>query len=249
MMTNRVLLGKGRVSAVYSDGTYAYKTFDENHPREWIEYEVRIQQEIKNKTQLPILCYTLSIDHREIRMDLIQGVTLADRLRKEHYQNGFRDMMELQMAFYGYRRLDLPDAQEAFAKQIHRSSLAQPLKDKAIASLRSLERKDVLCHFDFHPENIMTDGTQYYVLDCVNAKLANPALDLAMTYLILKQYVSRQADKYLREITRKLKMDIREVFIAIPAMAAIRMIEMEPSDFTKVLIDKIMTDGTQRHSL
>ncbi|MDD4354839.1 MAG: phosphotransferase [Candidatus Izemoplasmatales bacterium] len=242
MMTNRVLLGKGRVSAVYSDGSYAYKTFDENHPREWIEYEVRIQQEIKTKTSLPVLSYTLSDDHREIRMDLIKGVTLADRLRTGEYQNGFHDMMELQMAFYAYRRLDLPDAQDAYDKQICHSSLAQPLKDKAIASLHSVERKDILCHFDFHPENIMVDGNQYYILDCVNAKLAHPAFDLARTYIILKQYVSRQADKYLREIVKKLQMDIQEVFKAIPAMAAIRLIEMETSDFTKTLIDMIMKD-------
>lgn len=239
MQPDRYLIGTGRVSSVFSDGIYAYKTFTQTYPIEWINNEVLIQNEIKKKTSLPVLNYTFLKNTREIRMDLIKGISLADRLRHEKYKDAFHDMQQLQTQIYQYSKLDLPDAHEVFEKQIKQSNLSEKHKSCALSSLNSCLKMDILCHFDFHPENIMFDGTQYYIIDWVNARLGNPVLDLARTFIILKQYISRQANKYLREITNTLGIDIAEVMKVVPAMAAIRLLEMDKGEFKESLVEMI----------
>lgn len=45
--------------------------------------------------------------------------------------------------------------------------------------------------------------SEYYIIDWINAKLGNPVLDIARTYVVLKQYAQRQANKYLKMIVQK----------------------------------------------
>ena len=239
MNDNRTLIGRGKIAAIYTDQFFAYKTYSLNYPIDWIAYEVTIQQEVKVKTSLPVLNYTFDKEKREIKMDFIKGITLTDRLRKDKYKDGFKDMQKLQMSIYQYSDLNIPSAYEAYEHQINNCILSDDMKRKAIKALYSVEKKNCLCHLDFHPDNIMFDGNQYYIIDWVNAKLANPVLDLARTYIIFKQYISRQANKYLKEITKSLSIDIDDVYKVLPAIAAIRLLELDPSDFKDTLIDFI----------
>lgn len=242
MHKGRTIIGKGHVATVYTDGIFAYKVFNETHPQSWIRYEVEIQHVIKTNTSLPMVSYKLDELNREIQMDLIQGITLRDRMRKEKYKDGFKDMMMLQEKIYTYHDLSLPDAYPIFEERIRSSKLDAYVKEKALQSLFSIEKMQTLCHFDFHPENIMFSNNAYVIIDWVNAKLAHPALDLARTYVIMKQYMSRQAMKYLREITTRLHIDIQKVYQVIPAMAALRWIEVEDKEFKETLI-KLIEDG------
>jgi hypothetical protein len=42
MKQERTLIGRGRVSEIYTDGLYAYKTFQDDYPESWKIYEVKI---------------------------------------------------------------------------------------------------------------------------------------------------------------------------------------------------------------
>ena len=43
----------------------------------------------------------------------------------------------------------------------------------------------VVCHGDFHPFNVLTDGTDFVVLDWTGALLADPCFDVAFTELVV----------------------------------------------------------------
>lgn len=232
-------VGRGKASIVYSDGVKAYKVFPENYDRKFLKYELDIQNEIYNKTKLPVLKYELDHMNHEIISDYINGMTLAQRMIQEKYKNGLNDFIELQASIYAYKDLDLPLSKDSFLTMIKESHLDENLKELAIKSLNRVEDMRCLCHFDFHYENIMYDGNKYFVIDWVNAKLGNPVLDIARSYLILKQYVKRQANKYLDLITKKLNINKKLVFDALPAMAFLRLLEKDVSDFSEQLISLV----------
>lgn len=193
MINERKLIGKGRVSSIYSDGQKAYKTYPTSYPFSWIKHEFEIQAEITSKTKLPVLRYELLENDREIKMDIIAGLSLADRMRKQKYPNGLIDLVDLQVSTYEYSSLELSDSFEDYKKYIKNSLIDESLKAKALDSLSCIKKMSILCHFDFHFENVMFDGEKYYIIDWVNAKLGNPVMDIARTYIILKQYAMRLA--------------------------------------------------------
>lgn len=239
MCSQRKLIGEGKSAKIYREGNQVYKVFSDQYPLAWIEHEATIQNEVYTKTQLCVPQASYMKGSREIRMEYIEGCTLADRMRKEKYKQALEDLVETQASIHQYSHLNLSNAHDVFASQIQFSDLDPGLQDKALRSLNSVEKKQVLCHFDIHFLNIMYRDDGYVILDWVNAKLGNPALDIARTYIILKQYAQRLASKYLKLSAKKGHFTIEEIQDAIPAMAALRLIESDSVDFKSQLMDLI----------
>jgi aminoglycoside phosphotransferase (APT) family kinase protein len=63
-----------------------------------------------------------------------------------------------------------------------------PGQDELVSAIEALgPRKDALLHLDYHPLNVMTDGSQVTaVLDWANALAGDPRADLARTFTILR---------------------------------------------------------------
>jgi len=239
MEGDRKLIGQGKTANVYLDHGYAYKEYAENHPIDWIKYEVQIQNEVADKTKLPVIKYSFTDNPHIIKMPYINGGELTNRMRKDKYKYGVEDLVNLQIETYNYDKLDLPLAFVEYESIIKKSTLHDDIKQKALKSLSMIERKEVLCHFDFHFSNIMYDGNKYYIIDWNNAKLGNPVMDIARTYIILRQYAFRLAGKYLKIITKKMKLNPEIVKQAIPLMAALRLLEKDGKTFNESLIQMI----------
>ncbi len=233
-----ILIGEGRVGKVYKLNQRAYKVYPLTHPREWIQYEIDIHQLIKNQTKLNIPSMNYTVDSNVIEMDLIEGVDLTTRMKRDHYKEGLDDLIKLQLTVYQYQNLKLMNALDDYYSSII-SSPYTDLKEYALESLKKIKRDDKLCHFDFHPSNIMFDGTNYIIIDWTNVKLGNPVMDIARTYIILKQYAKRLSGKYLRLVIKRSNYQKDEVINALPLMAYMRLLEMPQDEFTKTLIKMI----------
>lgn len=239
MNLNRKLIGSGKIANIYLDNGYAYKSFRDEYPLEWIAYEVNIQNEIHDNTKLCIPKAELLNDIKEIKMEYIQGYTLAERMRKEKYKFALEDLVDIQLSIYKYSDLKLDHSHEVFTQQIKASTLDSELKEKALHTLTIIEKKNILCHFDIHFLNIMFDQSDYYIIDWVNAKLGNPILDIARTYVILKQYAQRLANKYLKMMVHKGHFQMEELQNAISLMAILRLLEGDVGAFREKLMDLI----------
>jgi len=235
----RVLVGEGRVAKVYLQDGFAYKCFQSTHPIDWIKYEVKIQNEIVNKTKLPVIAYEYKEGSYEIKMPYICGKELTQRIIIDKYKHGLEDLITLQKQIFAYENLDLPHAHDVFLKTIENSRLDQKTKQIGLDALSSIERKNTLCHFDFHFSNIMFDGNKYYVIDWVNAKLGNPILDIARSYVILRQYAFRLSDQYFKAIARDLNIALSLFEKPIKLMAILRMLEMHDEKPDQRLIELI----------
>ena len=240
MKQERTLIGRGRVSEIYTDGFYAYKTFQDDYPESWKIYEVKIHQEIKHKTSLRILNYLYLPETGEIQMDVIKGVTLAYRMRTDKYKHGLEDMMDIQKTFYQYHDLDLPDGYQVFHEDIKQANVDETLKDVAYHALSTMERSYELCHCDFHLDNVLYDGKDYIVIDWLHAKRCHRAFDIARSYLLLKQYVSRKSNIYLRTMMKDCHIHEDTMSRALIVMALVRMRELENDPYKEVLKDLII---------
>lgn len=240
-------IGEGLTAQVFSDGEFAYKHYHETYDSRNIHYEVKVQNEIYNQTDLHVAKY--EIEDHTIKMTLFDGVIFADRIREEKYKNWLNDFVDLQSEIYKYKNLNLLNSFEIFTEQIKKTGLDKNLKDKALASIASIEKKQILCHFDFHPLNIIYGNNQYYIIDWTNAKLGNPVMDVASTYIIFRQYLKRQANKYLRMMIKKNNFEMSEILQAIPIMAFIKLRENQEESHEKLLVDLILGNDAIFHNI
>jgi aminoglycoside phosphotransferase (APT) family kinase protein len=81
----------------------------------------------------------------------------------------------------------LPSAREVIEGRIVASSAVPPaIRERILALLGTLPDGDRLCHFDFHPGNIITDGKQLTVIDWPGACRGAPLADVAATLIALR---------------------------------------------------------------
>ena len=86
-------------------------------------------------------------------------------------------------------------------------------KGKIIQALNSLPEKNSLCHFDFHPGNILVSDGKYQVIDWMTACAGDPAADLARTWLILKYGQVKNADRKTAIVVSVVKAIIRKQYL------------------------------------
>ena len=235
-------IGEGKTATVYSDGKFAYKIYRDNYSIENIKYEVYVQNEIHDKTDLKVAYY--ENEGHQIKMTLFEGKTLAQKIVEDQYEKGFLDFVDLQVSTFKYSDLELLDGYDTFAAQVKASDLDETLKQKALESIDAIEKKRILCHLDFHPDNIIFNHDEYFIIDWTNAKLANPSMDIASTYIFLRQYVDEYAQGYLNLVIEKSGVTLDEIKTALPVMSFIRLRENEEPEQEELLIKLI--NGTDK---
>jgi len=163
-------VGKGAQATVYYYNGFAYKVYKNNYPKQWIHYELINQEEI-NKTDLPTVKYYKTEEPNITKMDFIDGVTLADRMRDDKYKNGIEDLIRLQKEVNSVTKVKLPTLKAFAVNDINKLQIEKEKKDRALRYLEEIEEKHNLLHLDFHFLNIMFTGEKYYIIDWINARL------------------------------------------------------------------------------
>ena len=136
-------------------------------------------------------------------------------------------------------------------------------KDIIIKILDMLPEKNRLCHFDFHPGNIMVNDSEYRVIDWITACKGDPAADVARTWLLLKYGQMSDVNKktalvlslvkeivrrqYLRNVCRLLQITKSEVKEWIIPVAAARLFEWltdsERDKLLKIIRNRLVNEA------
>ena len=135
---------------------------------------------------------------------------------------------------------------------IHRSILAvriadaPTLKDKLrwqlqacgnerfLPRLQALPDGDMLCHFDFHPGNVLIYGGNPYVIDFMSCRKGAPILDIARTYYLMSYGALELIDAALhleigKQYLQVMGVKAEEIADALPVVMAARLSE-DPTD-------------------
>jgi hypothetical protein len=98
-----------------------------------------------------------------------------------------RQFAELHAAIHHQRGAGLPPLKVGLENTIRGiEGLPPNLRLAALDRLARLPDGDTLCHFDFHPDQVMMTATGLIVLDWMTAHAGQPAADAARTIVLLR---------------------------------------------------------------
>ena len=231
-LKERAHIGDGANAKVYAWRGFAYKCFRDGYDKNWLAHERRVQAVIE-AAGLPAAKYYDSEFENTIKMELIDGVSLADRMRKQRYKGWLNDMLELFNDIHTRENLPLSPLKPALKASVMRANIDNTLIDAAISYIDDIPDANTLCHLDYHFLNIMYADGRYRVIDWVNAKIGNPIFDFARTYVIMNEFAYRLSGVFLRAAkARFAEDDLRK---AVFVMAADRLAEFDKPQTRKLL--------------
>lgn len=222
-LQKRMEVGSGMMAKVYSYNGYAYKCFNDGYPKEWIDYEYKNQKEIM-KSGLPIPRYYESEFPNSIKMDLINGVSMYEKIANSGIDTVMAEMMIWFRRIHEVKGLDLKNFSKYILDKINEAPISN--EEKACAKQcyldvdREISEPEVLCHMDYHFLNVMYEGNNVQIIDWVNAKNGKAIWDYARTYVIYYEHASGIKTHYLKEVISYEKYP-KEIFMKAVYVSAI----------------------------
>jgi len=99
-------------------------------------------------------------------------------------------LAETQLKIHRIKGDNLNSVKEYLSDNITNSSKLEAFKKEEVLKILNLLPDDnILCHMDYHPDNVFYDGINTYVIDWMTAGFGNPIADIARTVLILRYAV------------------------------------------------------------
>ena len=221
------LIGKGRTSEVYEEHQQAYKIYADDYPIEFIQEEIRVNHVISTHTQLPMDPVVATEYPHVLTMKYLGTETMTKRMLNRE-KNVVEDLVDMQLSVFKYHDLPLHNLHERYHRRISSSTvLKENQKMRALEVLASIPYEPTLVHMDFHPFNLIFFQDQYWIVDWVNAGLANPLLCIARTYILLHYHAQRRGQKYLSLMSRKMGLSKERIREAAIIQAADRIMETD----------------------
>jgi len=227
-VAERKEIGKGRQTTVYEWRGFAYKVFCDDGSRARIDYEIRVQNELL-KTSLPVIKFYPSEFDGTIKMDYINGITLGDKILKQHYQSGVEDLLYLQEQIHCVKGLHLPAVKDLIMRKIIMSNACPEEKNKMERCLSEIENGESLCHLDFHPYNVIEKSGRFFIIDWANAGNGNPIYDYVRTYIILDEHDHSFSHRYREQLKQESEIDNDQFEKALYLMTFLRGQELRQS--------------------
>jgi len=136
------------------------------------------------------------VEGRQLQWDLME----ADPKELDAMAERFA---KLQMSINSTVINDLPDLVGSLGRALRASGLREGLTEELAAMLVELDdRSRGVCHFDFHPLNVMASNSKWVVIDWLTASAGPPVADLARTLVLWGQHVVPPAPQFMRAVRR-----------------------------------------------
>jgi len=227
---NLEIAGQGATTIIYRDGNTAIKLY-ENAPFDEADSEAD-RQRFAYSAGLPVPAVygVRRFENNAVALDMeyIDGKPIMQPgMDRDKRNNAIRTLIKLQHEVHKVHASGLPKMHDRLNWKINTEQhLDEHQKNKLLSLLSSLDsNSDFLCHGDFHPLNILFDGSKHWIIDWMDATAGNPLADACRTYLIFKQYMSRSAGIYLKAFCKETNSKQDDVLAWLPIVAAARLNE------------------------
>jgi thiamine kinase-like enzyme len=189
-------IGTGRTAEIFEwgDNRVLKLFFDWVNPN-WITKEEMLSKRIR-ELGLPAP-YVEGIEEVEgkkgIIFELVDGISMLDSLLDD-IKSGSSDiakhadiLAELHASINSNVVDDFPPLRSMISRAVqYARKLPDNIRQRAEKILESLPDSNALCHYDFHPGNIILTREGPVVIDWMTASQGNPHADIARTLLILR---------------------------------------------------------------
>lgn len=263
------LIGQGYTAEVYEWGqNKILKLYRLKLPDFLCQSEYTITQKIYNQFGICPKVYDLiSIEGRNgIVYEKIDGKTMLQMMLRKLWTIKTQSIMLAHYHLSIQKKINfkLPTVKAKLKKDIERvSELTTDEKDFLNEYIDSLPDGNVLCHFDFHPGNIMMKNHKPIIIDWMTASVGDPLADIARTSILLKysdipsksvllkksfrwikQILYRQ---YINEYLNLTKSSIKDVDIWELPISAARLSEWIPVDEKNQLMTMVHLEIRKLH--
>jgi len=194
-MTNPTLgqlIAEGRTAEVYALGEdRVIKLFFEWCPSHWVQQEIEIASVISLMSiPTPKIINHLEIEGRQgIIYERVNGSSMLKlSITKPWLLFQFaRQLAELHTEVHKNKVTDLPAQRVSLVGVIQQlEGLPPDLNSSVLKLLDGLPDGNTLCHFDFHPDQVLITDNGPVVIDWMTAQQGHPLSDVARTCVILK---------------------------------------------------------------
>ena len=229
-MLDLEVIGQGATTKIYRDGNTAIKLYV-NAPSDEADNEAARQRFAYDAgLPVPAVYGTRRLENNTVALDMayIEGKQLMQpKMDKNERKEAIYTLVKLQCKVHKVHTDSLPKQKDRLVWKITCSdSLTDSMKENLLSLLARLDNGSaMLCHGDFHPLNILYDGSKYWIIDWVDATAGNPLADACRTYLIFKQHMNRAAGIYLKTFCKESKSKQDDVLAWQPIIAAARLSE------------------------
>ncbi len=138
----------------------------------------------------PAVIDTITIENRQgIIFERVRGITMTEAIiaNPQKLIPYAHLLAELQVDMHTRAASKLPLQRQWLQRQIQRvSEFASETKTAILTYLDRLPDDNVICHGDFHPDNILLTVEEPVIIDWVDATQGSPLADVARTALLLQ---------------------------------------------------------------
>ena len=186
------LIAKGRTAEVYAwQEGQILKLFYDWCPSHWMQQEINAGRVMAKKIlPVPKLIETLKIGKRQgIVYERVDGPSMLHLSNTKPWRliGLARQLAELHSQIHTPDGSGFPSLLSSLNAVIRQVENLQPnLKTAVLGLLEKLPDGDALCHFDFHPGQVLLTANGPVVIDWMTACQGNPLADVARTALIFR---------------------------------------------------------------
>ena len=247
-MTIGPLIGQGTTADIFgwADGQ-VLKLFHEDAPVNEAEKEARINRVVYEAgLPVPAVFDVVVVNGRQgIIYERVTGPSLLDETRTKPWQTLqiARRLADLHVQTHACVMANLSSKKEQLEGHIVKTLLlSSGKKEILLTQLKQLPNDNILCHGDFHPDNILVSARGPIIIDWVNAAQGQPAADVARTLLLLRHsifppntptlarwffIIMRRAfaDAYLKQYLQQCPTILPQIVVWQPLVAAASLYE------------------------
>ncbi len=214
-------IGVGQTAEVFAiDDGRVVKLFHPDLSRTSVEAEAHAA-ELVARAGLPAPDFhgLVEIEKRPgIVYERLQGETMLDVMRRRPHQlrRFSREFAALHRQLHQCEIPQLRSYRDSLSAQIQDATgLTEADKERVLSRLHGLPRdRHMVCHGDFHPDNIMLTQRGWVVIDWMTACSGEPAADVARTLMLLAIGTPIEMNPWQRMMTLLLRRFFRNRYQA-----------------------------------
>jgi len=163
----------------------------------------------------------ITINGRQgIVFEKLAGITMANLIKTKpwriiHYAKKFA---EVHADIYQCLCPGLPEQKTALKQFIYLKNLTKDEENELLNKLDEMPDGDYVCHNDFNLDNVILCQDGYYTLDWFCATNGHPAMDIAHTYINLKQMIKGLGYSPL-QLLKRLYLDLFSIIYLIHSIS------------------------------
>lgn len=228
------LIASSETVDIYRDGDKAVKVFKTGRKTDAL-YESLTHARIEYTDLLVPKIHEVSVidGHWAITMELIEGVTLEEKMRQDpaNRDKYLEQMVDLQLKVHQEKMPKLSKLKDKLARLINSlDSIGDATRYELLTRLDSMPKHVKLCHGNFMPANIIINEKGTYIVDWIAARQGNASADVAKTYLLLSLQSPEMAETYMNLFCEKTGTSKKYVQEWLPIVAAARLTENRPEE-------------------